>query len=628
MSMDLPPGAAQTESRFGRSALLPPLQHRFARFLWGLRLPFSLLRVALRDGGIRPHFVRTGFFSSGITLGTALLLIIHPTTRGLFEKDDERDAELALAQEPELPTPLTPPTPPSSRAMDAAAVGLKASAMLTESRQLRDEVRRLVKAQEGGGKKKETVERLGSVEEAVSALVEELKAPPRERARLTRDEVASEEEEQRQRREELVAALAGLRESLALPEGALSGGEDVPPPARVRKVSRLVRGVVLEGAAPSDGVSEDEATSGLAAGAKRGASGADGVSGSAPGAKQGAPGASGSVLSAKQGAEGASGSGGEPGAEDELGADDESDAEDEPDVDDEAAASAGPKRGAPADPADEEISEADARAHLRQVEGELGVASAALRKIRSEIAAERVRQRKEVEQRSFVQRVVMAPFIHRTVRLLLALYAALVVVEWLVLALSRDYQDQLMRRLSLATGMPPDDPERVPRVRLDVRWLWRRLKRRFRGWYLFGVGMLFIWCLGWLPWVGDYVVPIGTALWSAYWLAVFTLAKSAVAWDDSETRQPWYVLAYEGTVGRIFFFGWYGKLLRRLSRSVLAPCQAFERRPYEAMGLALGRLLLSLPPVYAFVRPVFTVAAQHAVRSPTEVLATPVVAPR
>ncbi|MBL8743645.1 MAG: hypothetical protein JNK04_21195, partial [Myxococcales bacterium] len=54
---------------------------------------------------------------------------------------------------------------------------------------------------------------------------------------------------------------------------------------------------------------------------------------------------------------------------------------------------------------------------------------------------------------------------------ILALFAG---VEWLVIALSREHHEQITRAVTERFGLPPEDALATPRIRLDLRWLWRR----------------------------------------------------------------------------------------------------------------------------------------------------------
>ncbi|MGQ0508856.1 MAG: hypothetical protein ACT4TC_26440, partial [Myxococcaceae bacterium] len=85
----------------------PPVDRRFARFLWGLLLPFSLLRIGTNAPGAKETFVRTGALTGAITLTAALLLVLSPVTRSWFEKGSDRDAGALVEDEDEAPLPRT-----------------------------------------------------------------------------------------------------------------------------------------------------------------------------------------------------------------------------------------------------------------------------------------------------------------------------------------------------------------------------------------------------------------------------------------------------------------------------------------------------------------------------------------
>lgn len=224
------------------------------------------------------------------------------------------------------------------------------------------------------------------------------------------------------------------------------------------------------------------------------------------------------------------------------------------------------------------------------------------------------------------------------------LYGTLVAVGWCVIALSRDYHDAISREASLRLGLPPEDPPLVPRVRLNLPWVKTRLKRRLRGFLLFTLGVPPLWALSFfvvLPLDGiDYfwdVFDMGSvisrlygllaAAWGAYWLIVFTGAKTALAWADEHVApEPWFLRLWGAFTRRMpAVIAWlpsgYGRAWTSMSRQIFAPAICFERAPYEFSGLAALRLLGSVPGLYPFVRPLVPVAAallasRHAPPSP------------
>jgi hypothetical protein len=54
------------------------------------------------------------------------------------------------------------------------------------------------------------------------------------------------------------------------------------------------------------------------------------------------------------------------------------------------------------------------------------------------------------------------------------------IIQWGVIALSRDYHDVLSRAASLLTAIEPEDEELTPRIRLDFPWMRKKLSRRIR----------------------------------------------------------------------------------------------------------------------------------------------------
>ncbi len=207
------------------------------------------------------------------------------------------------------------------------------------------------------------------------------------------------------------------------------------------------------------------------------------------------------------------------------------------------------------------------------------------------------------------------------------LYAALLIVQGIVLALSRDFHDVITRTACVTVGAPPENAPAVPRVRVNFPWMKKKLRRRLRGLVLFAIGLPILGALAVLTalpfvtldgpvptWVrhGTYVAL--TAVWGAYWVAVFAGASTELAWRDERARYPWFARAARGLVEHVPGFRWfaprlYAATLERVSRSIVSPAAAFERRPVELLGLALARTVVSIPGVYLFFRPVFPVAA-------------------
>lgn len=201
-----------------------------------------------------------------------------------------------------------------------------------------------------------------------------------------------------------------------------------------------------------------------------------------------------------------------------------------------------------------------------------------------------------------------------------SLYAALCAAEWSVLALSRDYQTALARDLCLAVGIPPEDPPIVPRLRVNIPWLRRKVRGRIRGFFVFGAALpLFavIARMGGLP--GRALSGLLFAAWSVYWAGVFVTAKTAYGWTDEERApKPAFLRTFDAwSQGLPAAVRWvpatYARILGRVTRPMFAPAQRYEASPWELTGLALARALRHVPGLYAMVRPLYGVAAAHLV---------------
>ena len=197
------------------------------------------------------------------------------------------------------------------------------------------------------------------------------------------------------------------------------------------------------------------------------------------------------------------------------------------------------------------------------------------------------------------------------------LYGVLAFVEQVLLAFARDHNNQLSRRLCLATGAIPEQPEMIPTLRLEWAWIRLKLRRAIRGLVLVASGSGPIVLLRVLPWIGSPAAGIATSLWTFYWVAVFAVAAAEIAWQDKGSEQPFFIRATE-VVGRVPVIGWmarlYAKMWRWVVRGVRPACIAFERAPYESVGLGLARAISGFPVLNALFKPVVPVAAQIALR--------------
>ncbi|WP_170115629.1 hypothetical protein [Melittangium boletus] len=196
------------------------------------------------------------------------------------------------------------------------------------------------------------------------------------------------------------------------------------------------------------------------------------------------------------------------------------------------------------------------------------------------------------------------------------LLSSLYVCQWIVIALSRDHHTHLSREASLLTGLPPEDEAFTPRVRLNVSWMIKKARQRWRALLLFAMGMPVLWGMKlFLPSEAKWLFPVMVSLWGAWWFVVFTAGKSARAWDDPTARPPWFLRGWTGLFSRIPPFRAYGEWWTRRTESVFSPATQVERDPWGLSGLAVARALSALPLVKCFVRPVIPVAAGHLLRA-------------
>ena len=199
-------------------------------------------------------------------------------------------------------------------------------------------------------------------------------------------------------------------------------------------------------------------------------------------------------------------------------------------------------------------------------------------------------------------------------RFLLALFAFLSAAEGVVVFFSRRWDDWLSFHASrLAAIVPEDDAPKTPALALDLRWLYRKMKRRLRGYVVFAAGLPALLPLRIVPTLGPYLFSIALTMWGWYWIGVFSAAKSAHAWaDEDQALSPAPIRSLNERVSRHFVFAplrWYGRTWARLTRGVNPAATTFERSPTAFLGLALARVVLSLPGLYLLARPIVPVAA-------------------
>ncbi len=200
-----------------------------------------------------------------------------------------------------------------------------------------------------------------------------------------------------------------------------------------------------------------------------------------------------------------------------------------------------------------------------------------------------------------------------------ALFAALQLAQWVIIALSRDYHDAISRQASLLTGLEPEEEDVPPRVRVNFVWLRKKLRRRWRAFLLLMVGVpaLFVLAVPFMCASRTVFYALFTA-WSMWWWVVFTAAKSSRAWEPAmgASRPPWFLRLWTFITTRVPGLRWgtlqrYGASWGRRTEEVFAPISSTERHPWVFAGLALVRFLGSFPPMKFFVRPLIPVASAH-----------------
>ena len=197
---------------------------------------------------------------------------------------------------------------------------------------------------------------------------------------------------------------------------------------------------------------------------------------------------------------------------------------------------------------------------------------------------------------------------------LAAFVAGLSIAEGIIVFFSRRWDDWLSFYVSGLAGIRPEAPE-PPRRRLsfDLKWLARKVKRRIRGYLVFGSAMPLLYLLRLIPVAGTWLFGAAVTLWAWYLVGIFTASKSAHAWaDDGVAGSPVLVQSFNTRVSR----GWwlwplrvYGRMWAWVVRSVNAAAATFDRNPAPFLGLALARAILALPGLYLLARPIVPVAA-------------------
>lgn len=201
--------------------------------------------------------------------------------------------------------------------------------------------------------------------------------------------------------------------------------------------------------------------------------------------------------------------------------------------------------------------------------------------------------------------------------------SSLFVGQWVTLAFTREFQGPTGRALSRLANIEPEDPDVPPRFHIDFKWMKKKLQQRVRGFAVLVPGffaLIPLWVVTTALGIADYVMPLPTFAWAAYWWVSFTTARSARAWKDEKAAIPplpvrWWVEHTQKTPGfRWFFPRLVAKLGLRATRRDAAPAVAMERAPFELIGLSLARLITSPP----LIRLVFRTAIDTAVAETLE----------
>ncbi|MDC0714740.1 hypothetical protein POL68_40195 [Stigmatella sp. ncwal1] len=209
-----------------------------------------------------------------------------------------------------------------------------------------------------------------------------------------------------------------------------------------------------------------------------------------------------------------------------------------------------------------------------------------------------------------------------------ALFAALQLAQWVVVALSRDFHDAIARDASLLTNLEPEDGPLTPRVRINFRWLVKEVRHRWRSFVVILLGIPILSLLAAPLPMTRPLLAVLVPLWSAYWVVVFTASKSARAWTDTSGRPPWFLRFWIGLTTQVPGFRWklfqsYGRFWTERTRFAFPPAAEVERQPWAFAGLAIVRGLSMLPLLKCFLRPLIPVASAHLLATDRATLAAP-----
>jgi hypothetical protein len=188
-------------------------------------------------------------------------------------------------------------------------------------------------------------------------------------------------------------------------------------------------------------------------------------------------------------------------------------------------------------------------------------------------------------------------------------------IEGFVAFMSRRWDDWLGHCISPLARVQPEDrfpPERKLTL-FEPRWLIKKAWRRLRGYLAVASAIPLALLFRLIPTVGDALFGVAITVWSWYWIAVFTTAKTAHAWADVDHAPPPLLLRElrdrSAGIPLLRPVHRYARLWCRVTRGLHAPAAVFERNPRPMLGLALARVVLSLPGLYLLARPILPVAA-------------------
>lgn len=198
--------------------------------------------------------------------------------------------------------------------------------------------------------------------------------------------------------------------------------------------------------------------------------------------------------------------------------------------------------------------------------------------------------------------------------LVLAILGVISGASGVVVALSRRYDDWLSFGASRLAAVAPEDPSApTPRVALDPKWLYKKLRRRIRGYVVFAAGVPALALFQLVPTIGEWLFHGALTGWAWYWLGVFTASKTAHAWaDEGRAPAPLVIRELNERLPRRWFIAplrAYARAWAWLTRGVNPPAAVFERTPAAFLGLALARAILAFPGLYLLARPIVPIAA-------------------